>query len=159
MTCGDSLTDARPVSREYAFRGAELVDEKPAEVIIILGERYGWWANHSLEDKHSMALVHGAVNNHRTQMILNSDASTTILSLDFARKLKLKLKTHAKLKFKGLGGVTTYIRAQADVKLTLGVRVVYVLTMWAENIGDGVNCLLRTTFMEAAGVRCVRERN
>ncbi|OWY92017.1 hypothetical protein PHMEG_00039143 [Phytophthora megakarya] len=80
------------------------------------------------------------------------------MSLDLARRLKLKLRTHRQIKVSGLGGVTAYITTHARVKITLGWSVVYVLNIWVGNIGEGVDVLLGMNFMHSAGVRlCIRE--
>ncbi|EGZ09518.1 hypothetical protein PHYSODRAFT_522089 [Phytophthora sojae] len=154
IACEDeSLLESHPVSRNNVFRGSAFEDEAPVEFTLNPGERYGWWADHDSDNQDAVALVHGAINNYRAHIILDSGASTTILSPDLARRLKLKLTSHAGLKVKGMGGVITYIRSRTRVKLTLGMRVVYVLDMWVGNIGDGVACLLGMDFMKAAGVR------
>ncbi|KAE9003691.1 hypothetical protein PR001_g17911 [Phytophthora rubi] len=80
------------------------------------------------------------------------------MSLDLARRLKLKLRRGSRLRVVGFGDVPTYATAQAKIKLTLGVRVVYVMDVWVGNIGAGLDCLLGMDFMVAAGVRiCARE--
>ncbi|OWZ03814.1 hypothetical protein PHMEG_00024390 [Phytophthora megakarya] len=55
----------------------------------------------------------------RTKILLDTAASVSIMSLDLARRLKLKLRTHRQIKVSGLGGVTTYIITHARVKITL----------------------------------------
>ncbi|KAE9278462.1 hypothetical protein PR003_g28518 [Phytophthora rubi] len=82
-----------------------------------------------------------------------------MVSLNLARRLKLKLQMLPEpIKVSGLGGVPTYITASARVKITLGVRVVYVMNVWVTNIGEDVEVLLGMNFMYAAGVRLsVRE--
>jgi len=57
------------------------------------------------------------------------------------------------LKVSGLGGVPTYITAHAEVKITLGPRVVYVVRLWVANIGEEVDVLLGMNFMFSAEVR------
>ncbi|GMF61148.1 unnamed protein product [Phytophthora fragariaefolia] len=57
------------------------------------------------------------------------------------------------MKVSGLGGVPTYISAHAEVKITLGPRVVYIFRLWVANIGEGVDVLLGMNFMFSAGVR------
>ncbi|OWZ01055.1 LOW QUALITY PROTEIN: hypothetical protein PHMEG_00027632, partial [Phytophthora megakarya] len=80
------------------------------------------------------------------------------MSLDLARRLKLKLRTLRQIKVSGLVGVTTYITTHARVKITLGWTVVYVLNIWVGNIGVGVDVLLGMNFMHSAGVQlCIRE--
>ncbi|KAE9283993.1 hypothetical protein PR003_g26977, partial [Phytophthora rubi] len=77
-----------------------------------------------------------------------------MVSLNLARRLKLKLQMLPEpIKVSGLGGVPTYITASAKVKITLGVRVVYVMNVWVTNIGEDVEVLLGMNFMYAAGVR------
>ncbi|OWZ12143.1 LOW QUALITY PROTEIN: hypothetical protein PHMEG_00014739 [Phytophthora megakarya] len=71
-------------------------------------------------------------------------ASVSTMSLDLARRLKLKLRTHRQIKVSGLGGVTTYINTHARVKITLGWSVVYVLNIWVGNIGEGIDVLCPT---------------
>ncbi|KAE9309855.1 hypothetical protein PF008_g20591 [Phytophthora fragariae] len=81
-----------------------------------------------------------------------------MVSADLARKLKLKLSVHSPLRVSGLGGVPTIIRSKAQVKVTIGPRVVYILDLWVANIGKGIDTLLGMDFMYSAGVRiCVRE--
>ncbi|ETP30764.1 hypothetical protein F442_20302, partial [Phytophthora nicotianae P10297] len=76
-----------------------------------------------------------------------------MMSLNLARRLKLKLSSHKQIRVSGLGGVPTYISTSARVKLTLGPRVVYILELWVANIGEGVDVLLGMDFMFSAGVR------
>jgi hypothetical protein len=103
-------------------------------------------------------MVHGAIFNRRTQILIDSGASTSIMSLDLARRLKLKLRYGYKLRVTGVGDVPTYVTTQARVRLTLGVRVVYWMDIWVGNIGRGVDCFLGMDFMVAAGVRlCAHE--
>ncbi|POM60639.1 hypothetical protein PHPALM_30480 [Phytophthora palmivora] len=81
-----------------------------------------------------------------------------MISLDLARRLKLKLDSQKRIKVSGLGGVPTYITASTQIKITLGRRVVYILDVWVTNIGEGVDVLLGMDFMYSAGVRlCIRE--
>ncbi|KAE9051437.1 hypothetical protein PR001_g1455 [Phytophthora rubi] len=111
------------------------------------------------EDSREVASVHGAVNDIRVQILLDTGASGSMVSLNLARRLKLKLQMLPEpIKVSALGGVPTYIAASARVKITLGVRVVYVMSVWVTNIGEDVEVLLGMNFMYAAGVRlCVRE--
>ncbi|KAE8991070.1 hypothetical protein PR001_g21330 [Phytophthora rubi] len=103
-------------------------------------------------------MVHGAIFNHRTQILLDTGATTSIISLDIARRLKLKLRRGHRLRVVGFGDVPTYATAQARFKLTLGIRVVYVMDVWMGNIGADLDCLLGMDFTVAAEVRiCARE--
>ncbi|POM73206.1 Hypothetical protein PHPALM_9969 [Phytophthora palmivora] len=118
------------------------------------GERYGWWEDNDPDPrKRDVAMVHGAVNDCRTKVLLNTGATVNIVSFDLARKLGLRLKSHKQTKVSGMGGVPTYIGASAQVKITLGSRVVYLLDVWVANIGEGIEVLLGMSFMFAAGVR------
>ncbi|OWZ07366.1 reverse transcriptase [Phytophthora megakarya] len=137
---------------------SEPESQDPLEVPLKSGQRYGWWEDHEHGDMHGLATIHGAVNDSRTRILLDTGASVSIMSLDLARRLKLKLRTHRQIKVSGLGGVTTYITTHARVKITLGWSVVYVLNIWVGNIGEGVDVLLGMIFMHSAGVRlCIRE--
>ncbi|POM79325.1 Hypothetical protein PHPALM_3044, partial [Phytophthora palmivora] len=103
-------------------------DDLPVEFRLQPGQKYGWWENHESSDSHGVAMVHGTVNNERTRILLDSGASGSMISLDLARRLKLKFQMLPDpIKVSGLGGVQTYITATAMVKLTPGMRVVYVM--------------------------------
>ncbi|OWZ22534.1 hypothetical protein PHMEG_0002760 [Phytophthora megakarya] len=124
------------------------------------GERYGWWVeNDREEERRQCTTVHGAVNNFRTQILLDTGATVTMISLDLARRLKIKLNSQKRIKVSGLGGVPSYITSSAQIKITLGWRVEYVMDVWVTNIGEGVDVLLAMDFMFSAGVRLgIRER-
>ncbi|KAK1930513.1 Retrovirus-related Pol polyprotein from transposon 17.6 [Phytophthora citrophthora] len=118
------------------------------------GECYGWWEdNYPDRSKRDVVMVHGAVNDRRTKILLDTGATINILSYDVARKLGLKLKSHKQTKVSGMGGVPTYIGASAEIKLTLGPRVVCIVDVWVANIGEGIDALLGMGFMFAAGLR------
>ncbi|POM65343.1 Hypothetical protein PHPALM_18954, partial [Phytophthora palmivora] len=118
------------------------------------GECYGWWEdNYPDRSKRDVVVVHDAVNDRRTKILLDTGATINILSYDFARKLGLRLMSHKQTKVSGMGGVPTYIGASAEIKLTLGPRVVYIVDVWVANIGEGIDVLLGMGFMFAAGVR------
>ncbi|POM57831.1 Hypothetical protein PHPALM_37610 [Phytophthora palmivora] len=68
-------------------------------------------------------------------------------------EIGLRLKSHKQTKVSGMGGVPACIGASAQVKITLGSRVVYLLDVWVANIGEGIEVLLGMSFMFAAGVR------
>jgi ribonuclease HI len=103
--------------------------------------------------KIGIATVHGAVCDHRVNILLDSGSSTSMISLDLARKLGLKLSFNERLKVTGIGGVVTHVTAKAAVKVTLGLGIIYYLDLWAGNIGEGIDCLLGFDFMVRAGVR------
>ena len=118
------------------------------------GERRGWWSGAAATaGKVNVALVSGAVCDCRTRILLDSGASTSILSLRLAQELGLKLSFGQQLKVKGLGDVMSKVTARAHVKITLGISVVYYMDIWCGNIGEGLDCLLGMDFLVAAGVR------
>ncbi|OWY95662.1 hypothetical protein PHMEG_00034274 [Phytophthora megakarya] len=103
------------------------------------GERYDSWVkNDREEERRQCATVHGAVNNFRTQILLDTGATVSMISLDLARRLKIKLNSQKQKRIK--------------IKITLGWRVVYVMDVWVTNIGVGVGVLLGMDFMFSAGV-------
>ncbi|KAJ8522695.1 hypothetical protein ON010_g17661 [Phytophthora cinnamomi] len=127
--------------------------DESVEYKLNLGERYGWWEDHNPDPKkRDVAMEHGAVNDCRTKVLLDTGATVNIVSFDLARRLGLKLKSHKRTKVSGMGGVPTYIGASAEVKITLGPRVVYILNVWVANIGEGIDVLLGMSFMFAAGL-------
>ncbi|OWZ04989.1 LOW QUALITY PROTEIN: hypothetical protein PHMEG_00023003 [Phytophthora megakarya] len=46
--------------------------ESPAEFSLQPGQRYGWWENHETDDSHDVAMVYGAVNDERANILLDS---------------------------------------------------------------------------------------
>ncbi|KAG3183915.1 hypothetical protein PC128_g13943 [Phytophthora cactorum] len=72
-------------------------------------------------------MVYGVVNDVQTHILLDTGASGSMLSLNVARRLKLKFRMLLDpIKVSGLGGVITYIPATAKVMITLGSAVVYI---------------------------------
>jgi hypothetical protein len=145
----------------YSTQPNESDEESEEEVQVMHlnpGETRGWWKkNEGQKDKPSIATVQGAVCDRRTSILLDSGASTSIISLSLARELGLSLTRRADLSVKGMGGVTTKISAKANIKITLGHRLVYYLEVWVGNIGNQLDCLLGMDFMRAAGgpIECV----
>ncbi|OWZ12931.1 hypothetical protein PHMEG_00013828 [Phytophthora megakarya] len=91
--------------------------------------------------------------------MLDSGASTSIISLDIARRLKLRVEPRGEQLLNGIDGVKAKVTNKCRVKITLGHRVVYTLDVWVGNIGQGIDALLGMNFMVAAGVRlCAHER-
>ncbi|OWY97692.1 hypothetical protein PHMEG_00031721 [Phytophthora megakarya] len=88
------------------------------------GERYGWWHDHEQEENRKIALVHGAVNNFRTDVLLDSGVSVSMVSLGLARRLKLKLKFGKQISVSGLGGVDQhYCKCQSENHFCTKVRL------------------------------------
>ncbi|KAE8967075.1 hypothetical protein PR001_g28207, partial [Phytophthora rubi] len=158
MTSANQACDY-PSLAEVEDSSSELEFENNVEFARTYGDRYGWWSNHVLVGgKRDTAMVHGAIFNRRTQIMMNTGAMMSIMSLDLARKLKLKLRRGYRLRVTGFGDVPKYATAKATIKLTLGVSVVYVMDIWVGNIGADLDCLLGMDFMIAAGVRlCARQ--
>ncbi|OWZ11451.1 hypothetical protein PHMEG_00015526 [Phytophthora megakarya] len=128
--------------------------EFPVEFRLRDGERYWWWTTHQPEkEKRMFATVHGVVNDVRTRILLDTGVSLSMVGLDLARKLKLKLHRENQVKVSGLGGILTQIMASAEVKLILGSRVVYIMELWVVSIGEDV--FLGMDFMFRAGVRVI----
>lgn len=133
-------------------------DEDVVKFRLRPGERRGWWADHDSGERDMVAMVHGAVCDVRTRIMLDSGASTNIICPSLVRRLGLKVSTTKKLAVKGFSGTTTYISSQVKVKIMLGERAVYFLKMWVGHIGEGIQCLLGMSFMRRAGVRlCASE--
>ncbi|OWY99598.1 LOW QUALITY PROTEIN: hypothetical protein PHMEG_00029374 [Phytophthora megakarya] len=57
----------------------------------------------------SVAFVHGSVFHHRTLLMLDSVAFTSIISLDLARTLKLRVEPRGELLLNGIDGVKTNV--------------------------------------------------
>ncbi|POM76346.1 Hypothetical protein PHPALM_6421, partial [Phytophthora palmivora] len=97
LQCMTSLIDHEPVPLEctrtwYSRPPLPAEPEGPAQFKLNFGERYGWWAHHDeKEDKQQAATVHGAVNDFRAQILLDTEATVSMISLDLARRLKLRL--------------------------------------------------------------------
>ncbi|OWZ00233.1 hypothetical protein PHMEG_00028625 [Phytophthora megakarya] len=82
-----------------------------------------------------------------------STTSTSIISLDLARRLKLKVEPRGELLLNGIDGVKTKVTNKCRVKIALGHRVVHTLDVWVGNICQCIDVLLGMNFMVAAGVR------
>ncbi|POM61460.1 Eukaryotic/viral aspartic protease [Phytophthora palmivora] len=76
------------------------------------------------------ALVKGAVNDVRTRILLDTEANVSVISANYAKRLRLPL-----------------------VKTTLGLERVYEFEMWIMNHSAGVDVVLGMDFMIPAGVR------
>ncbi|OWZ03728.1 hypothetical protein PHMEG_00024488 [Phytophthora megakarya] len=119
--------------------------ESPFEFSLRPGQRYGWWEDHETDDSHDVALVYGAANDERTKILLDSGASGSMISLDLARSLKLKVRMLADpVKVSGLGRVQSYITAMARV------NVVYVMNVWVGSpVGNGFHVCRWDTIVHA----------
>jgi len=111
-------------------------------------ERRGWWINHSLgEDRSMVAMVRGAVCGTRVKIMLDSGATTNIISPSLVRRLGLKVSYGQQLTVSGFAGSQTQIEERTRLKIPLGDRVVYYLEAWVGHIGQDIECLLGMSFM------------
>ncbi|GMF15256.1 unnamed protein product [Phytophthora fragariaefolia] len=65
--------------RSDNVRPASPDSDAPVEFRLQPGERYGWWGDHEPEDAHEVAMVHGAVNDCRTKILLDIGASREVV--------------------------------------------------------------------------------
>ena len=150
----------------YEISRVSVVDGEPADqdarkpFCLRPGERRGWWSSHiEPTGRAGLAFVHGAICDRRTTILLDTGATTSLMSLALAKELRLRMEP-AQMKVKGIGGVPTNISNKARVKVTLGHSVVYFMDIWIGNIGAGLECQLGMDFMVSAGVRLnTREGN
>ncbi|POM72996.1 Hypothetical protein PHPALM_10204, partial [Phytophthora palmivora] len=111
------------------------VERSPRNLVprtkLLPGERLGWWSSQRYDKRKRMrALVKGAVNDVRTRILLDTGANVSVISANYAKRLRLPL-----------------------VKITLGWERVYEFEMWSMNHSAGVDVVLGTDFMIPAGVR------
>ncbi|POM66404.1 Aspartic protease, partial [Phytophthora palmivora] len=97
--------------------------------------------------KRDVAMVHGAVNDCRTKVLLDTGATVNIVSFDLARKLGLRLKSHKQTKISGMGGVPTYIGSSPSVLLGMSF-------MFAAGVRIGIREGLVTLLDEETIVMC-----
>jgi predicted aspartyl protease len=121
--------------------------ESSMELELRPGERYGWWEEHESEGSHKVDMVHRTVNTCRTRILLDTEASVSMIGLDLARRFKLKLRMRDPIRVSGLGGVPTHISASARIKITIGPRIVYIMSVYVASVGEGVEVLLGMNFM------------
>ncbi|GMF22446.1 unnamed protein product [Phytophthora fragariaefolia] len=143
-----SVTHPLAVSLGAVYTSHHAPDDVELSYRLQPGQYWGWWeANAWNENAGLVAVVHEYFFHHRTLLMLDSGASTSILSLDLARRLKLKLKCRVELILNGIDGVKNRVSDQCEVMVTLGHRVVYTYDVWIDNIGQGIDCLLGMNFM------------
>ncbi|KAG3127305.1 hypothetical protein PI124_g21687 [Phytophthora idaei] len=101
------------------------------------------------------ALVQGAVNDKRTRILLDTGANVSVITDNFAKKLRLRdVPDHGRrIDIQGIseGKVSTTRRAQ--VKITLDWEMVYEFAMWVMAHSAGVDVVLGTDFMIPAGIQ------
>ncbi|GMF29474.1 unnamed protein product [Phytophthora fragariaefolia] len=136
-------------------------EEKPRrelakEVQLLSGERLGWRSEQKFDRRVRMrTLVNGAVNNTRTQILLDTGANVSVISEKYARKLRLReILGHGRcMEVQGITKGKTTTTRRASVKITLGWERVYVFELWIMDHNAGVDVVLGTDFMIPAGVR------
>ncbi|GMF53011.1 unnamed protein product [Phytophthora fragariaefolia] len=101
------------------------------------------------------ALVMGAVNDWRTNILLDTGANISAVSESFARKLSLRRSVSLDKKFdiQWVAKDKVYTQERAKVKLTLGWELVYEFEVWIMPHYAGADVILGTDFMIPAGVR------
>lgn len=116
------------------------------EIRLKPGERRGCWRDHLFDGMKRVAMVDGAVNGRRTGILLDPGTSASVVSLNLARGLKLKLRFSKPFRGAGLGRVPTIVTASAEVKITLDSNVIYILDVLVANVGEGsMRCLERSS--------------
>ncbi|ETK93559.1 hypothetical protein L915_03294 [Phytophthora nicotianae] len=120
------------------------------------GERQGWWSAMKFDRRIRMrALVQGAVNDHRTRILLDTGANVSVITDTFAKKLRLRdiPDQGQSIGIQGIteGKVSTTRRAL--VKITLELKTVYEFEMWVMAHSAGVDVDLGTDFIIPAGIR------
>ena len=116
-------------------------------------ERRGWWARTENEPpQYPQVTVKGAVCGYKTDMILDSGATVSIMSNELASILGIKpRKTKTVLEVEAFGSHTFRALGKAKIKLTLGGYLAYLMDIWVIESQDPV--ILGTDFMKSAGVR------
>ncbi|GMF31088.1 unnamed protein product [Phytophthora fragariaefolia] len=100
-------------------------------------------------------LVNRAVNNTRTQILLDTGANVSVSTEKYERSLRLReVLGHGRwLEVQGITKGKTTTTPRASVKITLGWKRVYVFELWIMDHNVGVDVILGTDFMIPAGVR------
>ncbi|POM74829.1 Eukaryotic/viral aspartic protease, partial [Phytophthora palmivora] len=105
------------------------------------------------------ALVKGAVNDVRTRILLDTGANVSVISANYAKRLRLReVPDHGRsLEVRGINPGVLETRRRALVKITLGWERVYEFEMWIMNHSAGVDVVLGTDFMIPAGILAYAE--
>ncbi|ETI29652.1 hypothetical protein F443_23233, partial [Phytophthora nicotianae P1569] len=101
------------------------------------------------------ALVQGAVNDHRTRILLDTGANFSVITDTFAKKLRLRdIPDHGRsIDIQGISEGKVSTTRRALVKITLGWDMVYEFEMWVMAQRAGVDVVLGTDLMIPAGIR------
>ncbi|ETP28185.1 hypothetical protein F442_22523 [Phytophthora nicotianae P10297] len=102
-----------------------------------------------------MKLNPGAVNDHRTRILLDTGANVSVITDTFAKKLRLRdIPDHGRsIDIQGISEGKVSTTRRALVKITLGWEMVYEFEMWVMAHSAGVDVVLGTDFMIPAGIR------
>ncbi|POM64293.1 Hypothetical protein PHPALM_20200 [Phytophthora palmivora] len=146
---------------EGSIASMSRVEQSPRGLVprtkLLPGERLGWWSSQRNDKKKRMrALVKGAVNDVRTRILLDTGANVSVISANYAKRLRLRDEDpdHGRtLEVRGINPGVLETRRRALVKMTLGWERVYEFEMWIMNHSAGVDVALGTDFMIPAGVR------
>ncbi|GMF36883.1 unnamed protein product [Phytophthora fragariaefolia] len=125
--------------------------ERLVELELRPGECYGWWESHEAEDRCEVATVHGAVNNSRTKILLDTGVSVSMISLDLARRLRLKLRMRDPTRVSGFGGSPNVHIGKCENQDYARPKDCVRHDVYVANIGEGLEVLFRMNFMYAAG--------
>ncbi|KAJ8552625.1 hypothetical protein ON010_g9920 [Phytophthora cinnamomi] len=120
------------------------------------GERMEWWSTRKYDRRDRMrALVMGAVNDKRTQILLDTGPNVSAVTEAFAWTLRLKRITSndTQINVQSVNKGKPSTTARAMVKMTLGWQLVYEFEIWITPHYTGVDVILGTAFMIPAGVR------
>ncbi|KAJ8571561.1 hypothetical protein ON010_g5274 [Phytophthora cinnamomi] len=120
------------------------------------GERMGWWSASKYDRRVCLhALVMGALNDKRTQMLLDTGENVSVISESFAKRLRLKctVSNDRQINVQGVNKGKLSTTARAMVKVTLGCQLVYESEVWIMSHYAGVDLILGTDFMILAAVR------
>ena len=152
--CSLSLLSTQSTSESVAMSAGS--SDRPRPVVLNPGERRGWWSKHRYDKRTRMrAVVCGAVEDVDTRILLDTGANVSILSTRLARRLGL-LKYARKdqaLNIQGIGDKKVSVEGQVEVKITLGLNIVYVYTVWISDHQDTSGLILGVDFLMAAGIR------
>ena len=101
------------------------------------------------------ALVRGATNDERTNILLDTCAKNSAISESFAKKLRLRCieSNDKRINVQGIAESKVVTSSRAIVKVTLGWEVVYEFEVWIMPHHAGVDLILGTDFMIPAVIR------